>query len=332
MKRLLGLLVAMSLFLVALCYAIPALANLDYQFVLKWGSYGTGDGQFSFPYGVAVDGSGNVYVADTDNNRIQKFTSDGSFITKWDFGTGDGQFSSPYGVAVDGSGNVYVTDLYNSRILKFTGDGSFITKWGSYGTGDGQFSFPCEVAVDSSGNVYVADTDNNRIQKFTSDGSFITKWDFGTGDGQFSSPYGVAVDGSGNVYVTDLYNSRILKFALLLVPATVDIDLDTLNLKGKGNWVTAYIELLAGYDAAHIDLSTVRLQGEIPAVTDPKYDFVSDSSEYLVDHDGDGALERMVKFPHAEVASGLSPGDVTLTVTGEVNGTLFEGSDTIRVK
>jgi len=186
----------------------------NFGFLLKWGSYGTGDGQFRYPSGVAVDSSGSVYVADRSNNRIQKFNSSGAFITKWgSYGTGDGQFRYPSGVAVDSSGNVYVADEDNHRIQKFDSNGTFITKWGTSGTGDGQFRYPSGVAVDSSGNVYVADRDNHRIQKFDSNGTFITKWGTsGTGDGQFRYPTGVAVDSSGNVYVADEDNHRIQKF------------------------------------------------------------------------------------------------------------------------
>ncbi len=85
-----------------------------------WGSWGSGDGQFISPAGVAVDSSGNVYVADTGNHRIQKFTSDGHFVTKCGVeGSGDGQFRNPADVAVDSSGNVYVADTGNHRIQKF---------------------------------------------------------------------------------------------------------------------------------------------------------------------------------------------------------------------
>ena len=191
-----------------------SVATHTYQFITKWGRYGPADGQFYYPYGIAVESYGNVYVADTSNHRIQKFTSNGSFLTKWgNQGTGDGQFNGPHGIAVDSSGNVYVADRINHRIQKFTSNGSFLTKWGSSGTGDGQFFYPGGIAVDGSGNIYVADMWNSRIQKFTSSGSFLTKWGSkGTGDGQFDQPEGIAVDSSGNVYVVENSNYRIQKF------------------------------------------------------------------------------------------------------------------------
>ncbi|MBF0538923.1 MAG: hypothetical protein HQL03_11815 [Nitrospirae bacterium] len=169
---------------------------------------------FSSPQGVAVDGSGNVYVVDTGNARIQKFTSDGKFIITWGSnGGGDGQFQHPEGIAVDISGNVYVADRSNNRIQRFTSDGKFIAKWGSEGSGDGQFDWPEGIAIDGSGNVYVADAGNDRIQKFTSDGKFIAKWGSnGSDDGQFSEPWGITVGGSSNVYVADLGNNRIQQF------------------------------------------------------------------------------------------------------------------------
>ena len=185
------------------------------QFLTKWGSAGSGDGQFANPWDVAVDGSGNVYVADSSNNRIQKFTDTGTFLMKWgSLGSGDGQFNGFVSVAV-GSGNVYVGDTTNQRMQKFTDTGTFLTKWGSGCCGDGQFSNLWGVAVDGSGNVFVSDTDIRRIQKFTDTGTFLTKWgSAGSGDGQFGfgSPQGVAVDGSGNVYVADTNNNRIQKF------------------------------------------------------------------------------------------------------------------------
>lgn len=186
----------------------------DGNLLMKWGSSGSGDGQFIFPMGIAIDGSDNVYVSDSNNFRIQKFNSMGSFLAKWGSeGAGDGEFTSPYGIAVGSDGNVYVSDNFAGQIQKFNSDGIYQAKWGSPGNGDGQFGWVGGVAVDDSDNVYVVDIDNNRIQKFNSNGNFLAKWgSSGSGDGQFSLPYGVAVDGSGNAYVADYSNHRIQKF------------------------------------------------------------------------------------------------------------------------
>jgi DNA-binding beta-propeller fold protein YncE len=191
-------------------------ANGFYAFITKWGTQGSGNGQFANPYGISVDPSGDVYVVDHYIHRIQKFTNDGTFITKWGTqGSGNGQFNYPDGVDVDSSGNVYVADTGNQRIQKFTNDGTFITKWGTQGSGNGQFNYPAGVDVDSSGGVYVAESNNNRIQKFTSDGTFVKKWGTqGSGNGQFNHPLGVAVDSSGGVYVADSGNQRIQKLLL----------------------------------------------------------------------------------------------------------------------
>jgi hypothetical protein len=94
--------------------------NSSGTFLTKWGSNGTGNGQFDSPNGISVDSTGNVYVADTNNNRIQKFSSTGVFIDSCgSAGTGDGEFSGPQDVAADASGNIYVADTGNERIQKF---------------------------------------------------------------------------------------------------------------------------------------------------------------------------------------------------------------------
>ena len=155
-----------------------------------------------------------MYVADTGNSRIEKFDSNGGFLTEWGSeGTGDGQFSNPKDVAVDGSGNVYVADTNNDRIQKFDSEGKFLTEWGTEGSRDGEFSNPRGVTVDDSGDVYVADTGNHRIQKFDPNGRFLTEWGTkGLGNGDFNYPCDLAVDSSGNVYVADSWNFRIQKF------------------------------------------------------------------------------------------------------------------------
>jgi len=184
------------------------------NFVVKWGGYGSGAGEFNGIWSMAADSSGNIYVADTLNNRLQKFTSGGGFVAAWgSFGYGDGQFNAPTGVAVDASGDVYAVDSNNHRVQKFTSTGAFVAKWGSLGSGDGQFNRPYGIAADRSGNIYVSDVNNARVQKFTPGGAFAAKWgSLGSGNGQFYEPFGIAVDASGNVFVSDTINNVVQKF------------------------------------------------------------------------------------------------------------------------
>jgi hypothetical protein len=133
------------------------------------GSSGSGDGQFSGPVGIAIDSANNLYVADSGNNRIQKFNNAGTFVTKWGtMGSGNGEFNAPQGVAVDTVGTVYVADTGNNRVQLFSNTGTFIEVCGSAGSGDGQFVSAVDVASTTAGTFfYVVDRDNFRVQKFS---------------------------------------------------------------------------------------------------------------------------------------------------------------------
>lgn len=113
--------------------------------------------------------------------------------------------------------------------------------------------------------------------------------------------------------------------------ATVDVNPNTLNLKSEGKWITAYIQLPEGYNPEDMDASTILFNEILQPILDPKYDFVANSSEYLVDNNEDGILERVVKFDKAEATALLDIGEATLTITGKVKGIPFEGGGTIRV-
>jgi virginiamycin B lyase len=180
----------------------------------SFGSRGTGNGQFTNPWGIAVDPSGNVWISDSIANRVQKFNSKGEYQcqigTK---GTGDGQFINPHGIAADASGNVWVADAGNRRMQKIGPACEYLSKFGSSGTGDGQFSPMGGAAIDPSGNIWVADGELFRIQKFNSKGEYLAKCgSSGTGDGQFEEePLSIAADVDGNVWV-GFEATRIQKF------------------------------------------------------------------------------------------------------------------------
>jgi NHL repeat len=141
--------------------------------IAKWGA-GEGDGAagggqsgFNHPSAIALNSAGDVYVADTNNNRIVELSSGGTVLNEWGSrGTASGRFREPDGVAVDGAGDVYVSDRENYRVQMFDPNGRFLAKWGLRGTGLGEFSMPSAIAVDCNGDVYVADTNNNRVERF----------------------------------------------------------------------------------------------------------------------------------------------------------------------
>ena len=175
-----------TLFINVLCNGAVFPASLPYELVTEWGSSGSEDGQFLEPYGIAIDGTGNIYVSDPMNHRIQKFTPDGGFIARWgEYGSEEGQFIAPQGIDIDREGNVYVADFINDRIQKFTGEGAFIASWSTRVEGWWLYSSPRGLAVDGEGSVYVhhasltpPDLYYTCIQKFTSEGLFIKRWPF----------------------------------------------------------------------------------------------------------------------------------------------------------
>lgn len=185
------------------------------RFDIGWGRKGAGTGDFILPYGLAADAEGNVFVADTHNNRIQVFSNTGSFLRAWgQAGAGQGSFAQPMDVAVDAQGDVYVADTNNFRIQKFDATGRFLFSWGQRGTGNGDFVFLTGIAVGQDGNLYATDAKMNRLQVFDPQGRYVRSWgQKGKGSGSFAVPMGVAVDDEGNVYVADSKMRRVQKFS-----------------------------------------------------------------------------------------------------------------------
>jgi uncharacterized protein (TIGR03663 family) len=216
------------------------------------GSAGNGPGQLSYPRAIALDQAGNLYVADSGNNRVVRFDTAGQ-SSAWggfcDLSTGQGcidpdaagpqplgagQFYEPWGIAVDAQGRVYVADTWNHRIQAFDANGRFLGQWGETvlvdadsdprGRAGAPYGFygPRGLAVDSQGHVYVTDTGNERVLVYdiaqetdgTVTAAYWYQWGtMGPAEGQFLEPVGVAVDPAGRVYVADTLNGRIQVFA-----------------------------------------------------------------------------------------------------------------------
>jgi len=166
--------------------------------------------------GVAVDGSGNVYVADSGNDRVLKETlSAGGYIQSVVANAANNGLGSPAGVAVDGSGNVYIADYEYSQVLKETTSAGGYTQSVVANSTDNGLSGPAGIAVDGGGNVYIADLSNSRVLKETlSADSYTQSVVANAASNGLSAPWGVAVDRSGNVYIADFMNYRVLKETL----------------------------------------------------------------------------------------------------------------------
>ena len=185
-----------------------------------WGSAGFGAGQFRAPKGLDLDADGNIYVADSQNHRVQMLSPEGSFLREWGVeGSAPGQFKEPWGVAISPEGAVYVADTWNHRVQVFDAQGEFQDTWGTFnevsspmGSGDSLYG-PRDVVFDDEGYLYLTDTGNKRVVKYDQAGNMINAvGGAGAGPGQFQEPVGLAFDADGMLYVADTWNQRIQVF------------------------------------------------------------------------------------------------------------------------
>jgi DNA-binding beta-propeller fold protein YncE len=181
----------------------------------KWGEYGEEWGQFKAPTGVGIGRDDCVFVADTDNNRLQVFTPVGVYCGNRggvEPSSENGYFDAPVDVVIAPSGRVFVADCYNHRIQYFNSDlSAFLGQWGTRGTRDRQFEYPRSVVVAADGYVYVSES--YRVQFFTQGGAFRGKWGAkGFGDGEFNRARGIAAAPDGTIYVVDSANHRVQYF------------------------------------------------------------------------------------------------------------------------
>ena len=289
LPRLLRVLLLAACSLALLAFAAQATVLTNY--VLKWGSPGTGSGQFNQPVGVAIDSNGNVYVTDMGNDRVQVFNNLG--VWQYSFGsTGSapGQFRRPYGISINVN-DLYVVDTGNHRIQKFTLAGSFMLQWGSQGDSAGLFQRPRGVAADGAGNVFVTDDSLDRVQKFDGSGNFLLQWgSTGNAPGDFRGPIGIVVDaGGGAIFVADSANCRIQRF---------DGGGNFFNLwgtQGNGNGQLQGPVGVAsnGFEYFGIDTGNDRCQ---------KFDY---SFQYAMQWGGTGAANGQFVRPHAAAIDGI---------------------------
>jgi DNA-binding beta-propeller fold protein YncE len=182
----------------------PPVAGAD----MFTGGVGSRPGLFREARGIGVDSAGNVLVADTGNDRIQRFAPDGAFLSA--FGTpgqAPGQLDQPNGVAVDGRGRIFVTEAANHRIQEFDEKGNSFREWRP----NPAFYGPRDIAVAADGTLFILDQGHGRVVTLRTDGSSSAFGSLGEGDGQLRDPTGLAL-GKDRVYVADAANGRIVEF------------------------------------------------------------------------------------------------------------------------
>ena len=211
---------------------------------------GTGSAaRFYWPFGVAVDGTGNVFVADSYNNAVRKVTPAGVVTTAT--GT-SASLNKPEGIAVDSAGNLYVADTFNQTIRKITPAGVVTTVAGQPGVAgfaDGfgtaaRFNFPRGLVLDAAGNLYVADSLNHIIRKVDATGAVSTFAGLATtagsndgtnGSARFNQPWGLAIDSTGNLFVTDYSNATIRRITAAGVVTTLAGLAPSVNVVNTGS-------------------------------------------------------------------------------------------------
>ena len=164
------------------------------------------DGSLIWPTAIALDQSGNVYIADEWLNRISIFDPDGQWLGKWGAkGNEPGQLDGPAGLAFDPDDNLLIVDSKNHRIQKFAKNGQFLAAWGTHGAAPGQLNLPWGICIDRHGDIFIADWANDRIQKFAPNGQYLQQY----GHGDLNRPTGVTTDHDGLIYIADWGNERV---------------------------------------------------------------------------------------------------------------------------
>ncbi|MDM8535973.1 6-bladed beta-propeller [Desulfobacterales bacterium HSG17] len=242
--------------IILLLYPVYTIAE-EYRFIRMWPTLQQ-PWYFNHPQDLTTDSRGYVYIADTENFRVQKFTADGQFITRWDI-INEPYFFPPQGIASDSDDFIYVTDT--RFIRKYTSDGVFVMKWG---LAEGSLFTPFSVETDEKGYIYAADKDNSCIYVFDSEGSVIGKWgEKGEGNGEFLFPSGIATDNNGIFFISDTERNCIQKFNVKYISNKLSVEfVKKWGTKGKENGQFDYpfgLEFYNGYLYA-VDMRNDRIQ------------------------------------------------------------------------
>jgi subtilisin family serine protease/sugar lactone lactonase YvrE len=197
----------------------------------SFGAKGSGNGQLSAPKGLAVDASGNLYVADSANNRIEKFNAKGEYLSQFGaLGSGNGQLKEPSDIAIDSTGDLWVLDKGNFRVQRFSASGQYLSQFGSYGEGESQLKDPTDIAVDSEDDVWVL---NGQFRmEFDPSGDLIHVNQGFDGSGP---PTGMAIDQDGAFWVGDLGGNRLEKLGANAWEFHFLVGKDVNNKNGDGD-------------------------------------------------------------------------------------------------
>ncbi len=321
------------------------------------------NGLLNGPHDGTFDSSGNIWIVDTSNNRIQKFDPSGNYVTKFgSYGTSNGEFYSPKAIAIDSSDNIWIADTNNNRIQKFNSAGVYQSQFGSEGcqtiqndgsitgeTHNGKFCSPQDLDFDSDGNLYVVDHNNRRVQKFDSSGTYLTSFgSYGTTNGKFLNPHYITIDPFNSIYVGDrernniqVFNSDFdFRYAITGLSDPKDINLDNtnrlavaynhaVNLYTSSNSTlsasTTSLDFSSIYDSVIQDFSGTALS----SITVPSSNTAASLNfTRVLNTTSSDATDRSITFPIELTMNVTTPDsviDVTIPAGTSVNGTSWGG-------
>jgi DNA-binding beta-propeller fold protein YncE len=302
------------------------------------GAGGTRPGELNFPYGVAADPAGRVFVADNMNHRVVRFSGAPEYPYKgrWgSYGTGPGQLAYPRGLAVDAQGQVYVTNTGNDRIEVFDRGGRYVRSFGTSGRGSGQFNAPTGVAADAQGFRAVTDAVNGRLVLLAPDGSVVTSWGSpAPGPTILPRPVGVVFDAAGNAYALDQRRPKIVVFdrasglpaRTIASPGSGPGQLaspSALSIDGAGNLYVADTgnERIVRMAPDGTNLGSITGTGALRGIAvtpDGNRIYAADSRNHIKVYAPDGAVLADFAGTGNKLGKLISPGQITLDGAGNL--------------